>query len=121
MSITQGKVTASIDASVYDADRSLRGRLHAALNSRFLGVQLITHKPYTLHDPSLLRIDENGKQHRIVELQGVLTLGIVGSADFVIRTRTATSLSTRRRSESTASCRWRRRSANTRPIPFWRT
>jgi hypothetical protein len=41
MSIGQGTVEAAFDAAVYDADPSVKERLHASLNDRFRAVELV--------------------------------------------------------------------------------
>ena len=46
MTIGNGTVEARIRPEIYDKDQSMRDRLHNALNDRFLGVQLVSHKPY---------------------------------------------------------------------------
>ena len=46
MIIKDGKVEARISPQIYDKEHKMRDSLHQSLNARFLGVQLLTHKPY---------------------------------------------------------------------------
>jgi len=45
MTIADGKVEAKIESAIYDANPSIRQLLQGSLNDRFLGVQLLTHRP----------------------------------------------------------------------------
>jgi hypothetical protein len=67
MAIADGKVEARIDASLFDKDPSLRQNHHAALNDRFLGVQLLTHHPYTLSNSAMTRLHPDGRRELFVE------------------------------------------------------
>ena len=69
MHIDDGKAEAEIVPAVYDADPGMRQRLHESLNACFLGVQLLTHKAYTLSDPNLIRVDDAGRRHHFIELK----------------------------------------------------
>jgi hypothetical protein len=44
MTIDEGKVKAEIHSTI-DDDLNIRNMLHETLNARFLGVQVLTHKP----------------------------------------------------------------------------
>ncbi len=46
--IENGRIEARIDPTAYDQEHKMRDELHEALNDRFLGVQLLTHKQYEL-------------------------------------------------------------------------
>ena len=48
MTIADGQVHAKIDSTIYEAKPEMRAELHDALNDRFLGVQLLTHRAYEL-------------------------------------------------------------------------
>jgi hypothetical protein len=69
MTIANGKVEAGIDASVFDRDPFLRQSLDAALNDRFLGVQLLTHQPYQLSESTITRLHPDGRKDRFIELE----------------------------------------------------
>jgi len=60
MTIASGTVEARIRPEIYDKDQSMRDRLHGALNDRFLGVQLLSHKPYKLYKASMYRLHPDG-------------------------------------------------------------
>lgn len=62
MVIGHGKVEAKISPSIYESNPNMRNELHEALNGRFLGVQLLTHKPYELSDSSMYRLHPDGRK-----------------------------------------------------------
>lgn len=62
MIINDGVVKAHINPEVYDEQHNMRATLHHSLNNRFLGVQLITHKPYELSKPSMCRLHPDGRK-----------------------------------------------------------
>jgi hypothetical protein len=72
MEIGNGKVVATIDAAVYDANPSMRDTLHGALNARFLAVQLLSHSPFELSKPTMARLHEDGHRDIFVELEGAV-------------------------------------------------
>ena len=53
MTIDAGKVKARIDPKVYEQNQQMRDKLHNELNDRFIGVQLLSHKPYKLSTESV--------------------------------------------------------------------
>jgi hypothetical protein len=65
--IADGKVQAKIDSSVYEADPSMRQRLHDALNDRFLGVQLLSDRAYQLSKPTMTRVHPDERRDFFVE------------------------------------------------------
>ncbi len=56
MVIKDGAVEARINPDVYDEEHKMRDLLYQSLNYRFLGVQLLTHKPYELSKASMCRL-----------------------------------------------------------------
>lgn len=73
--ITSGAISARLSASAFDADKSIRQRLHDSLFDRMRGIQLLTREPFQLSKPRLTRIEPDGRRHIFVELEGaVLTL-----------------------------------------------
>lgn len=83
--IGSGKVEAQIEPELYTKNPNMRDELHRALNSRFMGVQLLTHKPYELSDASMYRLHPDGRRDiTIFAKPGVFKL-TGGTADFVIR------------------------------------
>lgn len=68
ITIADGKIEARMAAHVFDADPAVRQSLHDHLNDRFLGVQLLTHKPYTLTRAHTTRVRPDGRRDITVEL-----------------------------------------------------
>jgi hypothetical protein len=62
MTIGDGQVHAKIDSAIYEVNSSMRERLHNALNDRFLGVQLLTHRAYELSRPTMTRVHPDGRR-----------------------------------------------------------
>jgi hypothetical protein len=67
MIIADGNVQAKIDSLVYEADPSMRQRLHDALNDRFLGVQLLSHRAYQISKPKMTRVHPDGRRDFFLE------------------------------------------------------
>ena len=62
MTIADGQVHAKIDSAIYEAKPEMRAELHDALNDRFLGVQLLTHRAYELSRPNVSRVHPDGRE-----------------------------------------------------------
>lgn len=62
MTIDNGKVEARIGPTIYDKEPNMRNILHDELNDRFLGVQLMTYKAYTLSKASMHRLHSDGRK-----------------------------------------------------------
>ena len=62
MTIADGQVHAKIDSAIYEAKPEMRAELHDALNDRFLGVQLLTHRAYELSRPNVTRVHPDGRE-----------------------------------------------------------
>jgi len=62
MTIDKGTAKARIDPAVYDGNRDMRNAVHNKLNDCFLGVQLLTHKPYKLSNASMFRRYSDGRE-----------------------------------------------------------
>ncbi len=67
--IDDGKIKATFDAAVYDANPAIGEALGEELQARFLGANLINPKRFDLHGPYVTRLDPDG--HRAV----AITLG----------------------------------------------
>lgn len=81
MSISPGHVEARVDSRVYVAHPRIRDEIHASLNDRFLGVQLLTFLPYELSDSQRTRLHPNGRKDAFIEPKtGTITItgGTVG-------------------------------------------
>jgi len=84
MTIADGKVEATIDPAIYDANPGMRAELQAALNARFLAEQLLTHQAYELSASSMTRVHADGRRDIFVELrESALALATM-SADIVV-------------------------------------
>lgn len=85
MVIGTGKVEARIDPMKYDKEHNTRDELHQVLNDRFLGVQLLTHKPYELSKSSMHRVRPDGHREITVFLEMARSVAIAGSLDIVVK------------------------------------
>lgn len=80
MVIESGTIKATVSAAAFDADPSMRGRVHESLIDRMHGIQLINHKPFDLSKPNIIRVHPDGRRDISIELEGgklTLTGGIV--------------------------------------------
>ena len=69
MTIADGKVEARIDSATYDTTPSMRRVLHDALNYRFLGVQVLSHRAYELSKSTMTRVHPDGHREIIVFME----------------------------------------------------
>ncbi len=60
--IENGKAEARIPPDKYPSDHSARNQLHAELDARFMGAQVLSHKPYNLSKPGLSRLHPDGRR-----------------------------------------------------------
>lgn len=70
LSIESGTIKATVAAATFDADPSMRTRLHESLIDRMHGIQLINHKPFELSKPNVIRVRADGRRDIFVELEG---------------------------------------------------
>ena len=82
MVIEDGKVEARITATNFDANAHMRNTLHEALNDRFLGVQLLSHRPYELSKPRVIKLHPDGHKDYFIELEGAQMTLTGGTVDF---------------------------------------
>lgn len=82
MVIEDGKVEATITATNFDANAYMRDTLHDALNDRFLGVQLLSHRPYELSKPRVIKVHPDGHKDFIFEPEGGQITLTGGTPDF---------------------------------------
>ncbi len=87
MTISQGKVEARIDQEVYGTDHMMRDELHTALNDRFLGAQLLTHRAYTLSKASMFRLHPDGQKDVTIFAEPCIVTVSAGTADLVVKDR----------------------------------
>lgn len=81
MTIEDGHVEARIDSEVYEANPQMRQELHEALNGRFLGVQLLTHRAYELSRSTMTRVHPDGQRDVFVEPESLSMVTSVHPAD----------------------------------------
>src|SRR5688572_20648015 len=82
--VENGKAEARIPPDKYPADHSARNQLHAELDARFMGAQVLSHKPYTLTKPNLSRLHPDGRRDAWLFAE-VAALVVSGSTvDFVL-------------------------------------
>ena len=84
MIIADGKVGAKIKPAIYDANPAIRQLLQDSLNARFLGVQLLTHRPYELSRSTITRVHPDGRRDISIELESGYLVMSGGSVDFRI-------------------------------------
>lgn len=68
MIIDNGKVEAKISAEVFEMNPTMKDILHDKLNDRFLGTQLVTHKPYELSKASMYRLHPDGRKDKDITI-----------------------------------------------------
>lgn len=84
MTITSGRVEARVDPDFYSANPAIREELHASLNDRLLGAQLVSFRPYELLGPIRIHLREDGGRDAFVELKGVVMVLAGGTADIQV-------------------------------------
>ncbi len=82
MSISDGKIVAQILPNVGDPRPILKEQIHNEICARFAGVQLSTHEPYQLSEPSVSRHNSNGTTVYMETLS--MSMKLTPSADFRI-------------------------------------
>jgi hypothetical protein len=82
MTIADGQVHAKIASAIYEANPGMLHGLHDALNDRFLGVQLLTHRAYELSRSTMTRLHPDGHRDYFMECEPARIVISVGSADF---------------------------------------
>lgn len=96
MTISNGKAEAKIDSVIYEAHPLMRDSLHKALNSRFLGVLLYSHKPYKLERPTMTRVHDDGRKDYFLEIEPAKIKITGGEVDFSITTKDGKIIDTKR-------------------------
>jgi hypothetical protein len=84
MTIADGKVQAKIDSAIYEANPSMRRALHDALNDRFLGVQLLTHRAYELSSSTMTRVHPDGHRDIFMEAEPARIVISGNAVDFQV-------------------------------------
>jgi hypothetical protein len=97
MIIKDGVVEARINPEIYDSEHKMRDALHQSLNDRFLGVQLLTHKPYKLSKASMCRIHPDGRRDVTVFPDSCVMKTTAGNVDLVVKDKDGNVISDSRR------------------------
>jgi hypothetical protein len=84
LTIAEGKAEARIDSAVYLANPSMRAALHDALDDRFLGVQLLTHKAYELSTATMTRVHPDGRRDVFLQMETARVVATAPPVDFQI-------------------------------------
>ena len=82
LAIGDGKAEAKIDDTTFDADPEYRQKLHDALDARFLGAQLLSHKAYELSKPRMTRVDAAGRRHIFLHAEPAVFVTTFFPVDF---------------------------------------
>jgi hypothetical protein len=85
MTIGNGTVETRIMPELYDKDQGIRDRLHSALNDRFLGVQVFSHKPYELSEASMYRLHRDGRKDVTIFPESCLIKVLMGKPDIIVK------------------------------------
>lgn len=97
LTIAEGKAAARIDSMVYAANPSMRAALHDALNDRFLGVQLLTHKAYALSTSTMTRVHPDGRKDVYLEVEPARIVVTAHPVDFQVRDKNGNIIADSRR------------------------
>ncbi|HUY35459.1 MAG TPA: hypothetical protein VMV69_22130 [Pirellulales bacterium] len=97
MTIDNGKVEARIASAACDANPSMRAVLDEGLNGRFLGVQLLSHRPYELSKLTMTRLHPDGRREFFMETEPGHFRITGGSVDFQVIDKNENVLSDSRR------------------------
>lgn len=81
MMILPGKVEARVASSTFAENPAILDEMHASLNDRFLGAQLIAFRPYELSDSRRTRVHPDGRKDVFIELKGATAVATVGTVD----------------------------------------
>jgi len=84
MLIGNGKVEAKIRPEVFENNPTMRDDLTKTLNDRFLGVQLLTHKPFQLSKASMYGLHPDGRKDVTVFVDPISVAVAFGTADIII-------------------------------------
>jgi len=85
MIIESGKVETKVNVEYYEGNPETRNQLHEALNDRFLGIQLLTHKPYELSKPTVCKIHPDGHKDFFLSIDSGIILHRADNVDLVVR------------------------------------
>jgi hypothetical protein len=87
MVINDGKVEARLKRVNREEESQIRQELHESLNSRFLGVQLLTYKPFQLSKPSTYHLHPDGKRDVFIQVNSAVITITGNSVDLIVKDR----------------------------------
>jgi len=87
LTIENGKAEARLKFVHRDEEYRIREELHKSLNSRFLGVQLLTYKPYQLSKPSTYHLHPDGKRDVFIQVNSAVITVTGNPVDLIVRDR----------------------------------
>jgi hypothetical protein len=90
MNVSPGKVEARVASHAFSRIPEIRSEMHAFLNDRFLGVQVLAYRPYHLSNSRRTSIHGDGSRHVFIELKGLPALGGVGTVDIRVNSADGT-------------------------------
>lgn len=93
VTIAKGKAEARIDPAGYDPEHKMRDELHDALNDRFLGVQVLTHKVYELSKASMYQLHPDGRKDVTIFPESCVITMAVGTPDIVVQDKDGNTVS----------------------------
>ena len=84
LEIADGCITAHLSASLYDQEKGCRDEIEEELTNRFLGAQLINHKPYKISGMAEFRTKADGKENVIIHPKPAFAVAGAGNPDIKI-------------------------------------
>jgi hypothetical protein len=81
MTILPGKVEARVASNTFAGNPAIRDEMHAFLNDRFLGAQLVAFRPYELSDSRRTCVHPDGRKDVFIELKGLAAVATGGTVD----------------------------------------
>ena len=106
MTIGKGTVEARISPGVFAKRPRMRDQLHNFLNDRFLGVMLLTYKPYALSQASMYRLHPDGRKDTTVFLESAAVTVTMGTPDIVVTDRNGNVISDSRQQRIAKKKKW---------------
>ena len=85
MWINNGEVRVEVNEDDCSDPYEMLKQIHASLNSRFLGIEVLTNKPYTLSEPTMEKELPDGRKNYFLQPKNVTMRMEVGSPDIFIK------------------------------------
>ena len=84
LDIVDGSVEARVDPEFFNESKDLMNDLHGQVESRFLAVQVMTHKPFKLSKPSRYDLRANGTKNIYLSVEPIVIRTSI-NADLVVK------------------------------------